>query len=80
MRILDYDSDTALKNVTLFLALNEAKELKDALEYLMSDFQSFNHAHITDAEYVHEITIATHDETDIDGFSERAKKIIQEDK
>lgn len=79
MRILDNDFDKALKNITLYVTLSEAKELCDDLQSLINDFSSTNHVHVNDVEYTHEITVAVYDENDFDGFNQRSKQLIQED-
>lgn len=80
MRILDQGSNKAIKNVILYLTIEEASELKDDLESLISTYKSNEHTHINDLQYTHEITIAIYDENNLDGFDERSKEVILLDK
>lgn len=79
MRIFDYKNDKALKDVTLFLKLNEAKELLSSLKDLVSSEDVTRHHHVNDDSYQHEITVTLYDENKLSSFSERSKKIIKED-
>lgn len=78
MRIHDDDNDRRLNHVTLFLTKKEAIKLQGCLESLLSEPAS-HHEHLSDEEYKKEITVCVYDEQRLDGFSERAKKIIKED-
>ena len=79
MRILDNDSNKALKNITLYITISEAKNLNDDLQSLINDFSSNNHVHVNDGDYTHEITVAVYDDNDFDGFNQRSKLLIEED-
>jgi hypothetical protein len=80
MRILDQDSNKALKDIILYFTIEEATELRDDLENLISKHRSNEHAHINDLQYTHEVTIAIYDENDLDGFNERSKELILQDR
>jgi len=79
LRILSNDSNHALKGVTLYLTMNEARELHSSLESLMDSGVHVNHSHINDVEYTHEITVVIYCENDFNGFNQRSIKLIQED-
>jgi len=79
MRILDTINDSALKNVILYMKINEAKELYDSIGQLLDKIDFNNHAHINDELYEHEITVVLYDEKHTDSLSERSKEIIFED-
>jgi hypothetical protein len=78
MRILDEDNDQRLNHVTLFLTKKEAIELQGCLKNLLGEPAS-HHEHLSDEGYKKEITVCVYDEQRLDGFSERAKKLIKED-
>ena len=80
MRLLDVDNDLALKNVILYLSINEAKEILDALLQLVNEHGKKEHFHINDSEYEHEVTLALYDTNNLDGFDERSKALIRHDK
>ena len=79
MRILDNDNDKALKNLTIYLKVCEAKELLGDLQRLVKNSNDYGHAHINDEEFIHEITLVVYDESDLKGLNNRSKKIISED-
>ncbi|ABN53200.1 MULTISPECIES: hypothetical protein [Clostridia] len=79
MRILNQDNNIAVRNVLLMLTMEEAAELKDDLERLLSKKALNDHSHINDLEYEHELTISLYDENNIEEFDERIKKLIIQD-
>jgi hypothetical protein len=81
MRIFDEDNQNVINNVSIFLTIDEAKEMLDSLDGLLKAYKNdADHTHINDETYQHEITLSLYDETNLKGFNERAKKIIKEDK
>lgn len=76
MRILDSEHDKALKNVILYLRLEEAKELMDDLARLIETKNLKDHAHINDQEYKHELTVLIYDENNLSSLDERSKRLI----
>lgn len=81
MRIYDEDNENVIKNVSIFLTIDEAKEMSDSLDGLLKAYKNnADHTHINDETYQHEITISLYDEANLKGFNERAKKLIREDK
>jgi hypothetical protein len=81
MRIYDEDDDKALENVSLFLTVEEAKEMIDTLEGLILQAKNTaTHAHLNDGDYEHEITVTIYDENKLDGLHERIKKLIIENR
>ena len=57
----------------------EATELRDDLERLLSKKISNDHSHINNLEYTHELSIALYDANNIEEFDERTKKLILHD-
>ncbi len=80
MRILGLDTDNKLDNVILYLTLTEAKELRDSLNDIIMGPQTRHHRHISSEDYQKEITVCIYDETNLEGFDERSKKLILKDK
>jgi hypothetical protein len=78
MRIHDEDHDRKLDKITVFLTKSEARELKSDLNSLLCD-PAGNHRHLSSDDYRKEITVCIYDEARLEGFSERAKKLILED-
>lgn len=76
MRILNEDSNKSIKNVLLLLTAQEACELRDDLERLLSQKIINDHSHINDLCFAHELTIALYESENVDGFNERSKKLI----
>jgi hypothetical protein len=79
MRILNQDENKPIKNVLLMLTDEEATELRDDLERLLSKKISNDHSHINNLEYTHELSIALYDANNIEEFDERTKKLILHD-
>ena len=79
MRILNEDSNKSIKNALLLLTVQEASELRDDLERLISQKIFNDHSHINDSDYEHELTIALYNPDNIEEFNERTKKLISHD-
>ena len=75
MRIYDSDDDKTIDNVTLYLTVDEARELHDDLAGLI-DRPAGNHAHINSSDYQKEITMCIYDAKNLDSFDEKTKKIL----
>lgn len=80
MRILDQDKDKKINDVLLLLTCSEASELKDELERLLASSQKDDHGHVNDIEFEREISIAIYNENNIEGFDDRIKRLLTEDK
>jgi hypothetical protein len=80
MRILDEDSDLALRHIVVLLTNKEAIELRDDLTRIIAQNNSLEHVHIDDMEYEHEVTLSLYKEGHLSCFHERIKKLIREDK
>ncbi|GAA0338156.1 hypothetical protein GCM10008967_30550 [Bacillus carboniphilus] len=81
MRLFDEDNENVINNVSIFLTIDEAREMIDTLEGLLKSFENKpNHGHLNDETYQHEITISLYDDKNLDGLNERAKKLIRENK
>jgi hypothetical protein len=79
MRIYNADTDKKANKVTLYLTLDEAKEMKGALETLLSDSKKHHHEHIPGANFKKEITICIYKEDNLSSFDERSKRLILND-
>ena len=79
MRILNQDKDESIKNLLILLTPEEASELRDDLEQLLSQNLSQNHAHISDYDFQREITIAIYKSDNCHFFDDRTKRLISED-
>ncbi len=79
MRILDIGNNSPLKNINLYLKLDEAKELVSDLQRLIENYGNNEHSHINDIEYTHEITVVIYNEAFLEGFDERSKNLINKD-
>ena len=76
MRILNQDDDNPIKNVLLLLTIEEATELRDDLERLISEKTPNDHSHINDLEYEHELSVSVYNSKNVNGFHDRVKKLI----
>jgi len=79
MRLLNQDTDESIENLLILLTPEEAMELKDDLEQLMSQGISQNHAHLSDSDFQREITIAIYRSDNYHHFDERIKRLISEE-
>ena len=80
MRILDDNTKNRLDNVTLYLTMSEAKELRDSLDDVIMNPRAGYHAHVSNEDYQKEITVCLYDAANLEGFSERSKQLILKDK
>lgn len=80
MKILDQNNDKSLDNILLLLTIEEAKEFRDQLERLLMEKAINDHGHINDLSYSKEITVGLYEQGKIDGFNDRIKKLILDDK
>lgn len=75
MRIYDPDNDKTFDNVTLYLTIDEARELYDDLAGII-EHPAGNHAHINSSDYQKEVTVCVYDTEHLDLFDEKSKKIL----
>ena len=61
------------------MTLLEATELRDDLDKMLQKENLYNHTHINDIEYKHEITVAIYNTNEIESYIERIKKVILKD-
>jgi len=78
MRIFDVDNNKAIKNMILYLTIEEAEEILGDLENLIKRNRSNEHTHINDAEYKREIRLVIYDRNNLNGFDERSKRLIND--
>jgi hypothetical protein len=76
MRILDTDHNKAIKNLNLYLTIDEAKEMLSDLKNLINKYGNNEHTHINDAEYEREIRLVIYNINNLNGFDVRSKKLI----
>ena len=81
MRIYDSDSDKKINNVILYLTPDEAREMKNFLDLLLSNNEKHHHEHIPDREndFKREITVCIYEKENLSSFDERSKKLILND-
>ena len=79
MRIYNVDSDDKVNKVILYLTPDEAKEMKDALEAILSNSKKHHHEHIPDSDFKKEITVCIYREDNLSSFDERSRKLILDD-
>jgi len=75
MRILDQDADKSINQITLYLTVLEAQELRDSIDSLLQN-ETHHHEHISSEDYKKEITMTIYDRLPLDSFDERSKKIV----
>ena len=80
MRLLDQEKGIVINDLLVLLTLEESCELRDELNRLISKKTKNNHSHVSNIEFTKEITISIYEFNKLDGFSERVKKLIVEDK
>ena len=80
MRILDTLSASRLEDVIIYLKKDEAIELIGALEAILNAAEDLTHCHVNDSEYAHEITVTLYNENNLNGFDQRSRELILEDK
>lgn len=81
MRIYNVDLDQKLNKVILYLTPDEAQEMKDSLELIISNNGKHLHEHVPDRESEHkrEIALCIYTEDNLSNFDERSKKLILKD-
>ena len=78
IRILDVNTDKAIRNIVLYLKIEEAREVYDSLGMLLKENDFGAHAHINDESYEHELTVVLYDEQNMSSLSKRSIEIIKE--
>jgi hypothetical protein len=80
MRILDQKTDKGVKNAILYLTLEEAGDLRLAIDDLInSKDEKGIHYHVADSDFSHEITVCLYSLEDTNFFNERSVKLIRDD-
>ena len=79
MKILNRDIDKSVKNLLILLTPEEAIELRDGLEHLISENISQNHVHFNDFDFKREITVAIYNRDNDHLFDNRTKQLISEE-
>ena len=78
MRIYDSEGDKTLDNITLYLTIDEAKELYNDLINLI-ERPVGNHLHISSNDYQRELTVCIYEKDNLSMFDEKSKKILSTD-
>jgi hypothetical protein len=79
MLIFDNTTEKSLENIILLLRLDEAKELKDALDDLIKREylnEKSSHVHINNKKYSKEITISIYNDKTVYEYNDKIKNII----
>jgi hypothetical protein len=81
MRIYNVDTDKKANKVILYLTPDEAQEMKDSLESILSNNQKHHHEHIPDREddFKREITICIYQKDNLSSFDERSRQLLLND-
>ena len=79
MRMLNQDNDHAIKSLLLLLTQAEACELRDDLDDMLKNEKQPVHAHISDVEFAHELTVSIYCPQQMDSFSPRVKRLMDDD-
>lgn len=80
MRFLNQENEQSINDILLLLTYEEACEIRDDLERLISSEKLNDHCHINDAEFKHELTLSIYNESDLDGYQDNIRKLIFEQK
>ena len=78
MRILDNANVRPIKQITLYLTMDEAKSLYNQLDKLISK-PKIHHIHFEDESFEREITVAIYTDSNISEFDERSRRLIEKD-
>lgn len=78
MRILDNANDRPIKQITLYLTMDEAKSLYNQLDKLISK-PKIHHIHVEDESFEKEITVSIYTDSNISEFDERSRRLIEKD-
>ena len=78
MRILDNANVRPIKQITLYLTMDEAKSLYNQLDKLISK-PKIHHIHVEDESFEREITVAIYTDSNISEFDERSRRLIEKD-
>ncbi|HEX2582687.1 MAG TPA: hypothetical protein VHL30_01055 [Chlamydiales bacterium] len=81
MRIYNEDTDRKVNKVILYLTPDEAQELKDSLDLILSNNEKHHHEHIPDREddFKRQITVCVYKEDNLSSFDERSRRLILKD-
>lgn len=80
MRFLNQENGQSMNDILLLMTYQEACEIRDDLERLISSGKLNDHSHINDAEFKHELTLSIYNENDLDGYQENIRKLILDQK
>lgn len=80
MRFLNQENGQSMNDILVLMTYQEACEIRDDLERLILSNKMNDHSHITDAEFKHELTLSIYNENELDGYQEKIKKLILDQK
>lgn len=78
MRFINQENGQPISDMLLLMTYQEACEIRDDLERLISSDKLNEHSHVNDAEFRHELTLSIYDEGHLDGYQDNIKKWILE--
>lgn len=76
MDIYDPINEKSLESLTLYITIDEAKELYDDLAKLIAD-PIGNHTHINSSDYKKELTVCIYDPENMNLFNKATKNLLQ---
>jgi len=79
MRIFSDEDNKKLDEVSLFLTKDEARQLQGYIEEMLDNSEN-HHFHLSTDDFQKEITICLYDQSQLEGFNSRVRKLIIEDK
>lgn len=79
MRILNDDENASISRVTLYLTFAEASEMRDSIDALLSSPLG-RHEHVPSGDYAKEVTVCIYDPTALEGFNDRSRMLIENNK
>lgn len=78
MRIYNQKNDKTFDSITIYLTIEEARELHDDLNSLIKHPQG-NHVHVSSNDFQYELTVCIYDKDNLDLFDEKSKIVLSND-
>lgn len=78
MRFLNQENGQSINDMLLLMTYQEACEIRDDLERLISSEKLNDHRHIYDADFKHELTLSIYSENNLDSYQDNIRKLILE--
>lgn len=77
MKILNTDTNSPTKNISIYLTSAEALQMLGYLEQLVAEPNE--HYHLNDESFEREITLVVYNPDNLSGFDTRSKRLIEHD-